>query len=58
MKRIYVIRHCEAQGQSSNAPLTERGQEQAKRLATFFILITSTELFRVLIYVLSNPSNY
>ncbi len=36
MKRIYVIRHCEAQGQSSNAPLTERGQEQAKRLADFF----------------------
>ncbi|UED80114.1 histidine phosphatase family protein [Lysinibacillus sp. CD3-6] len=36
MKRIYVIRHCEAQGQSSYAPLTERGQEQAKRLADFF----------------------
>jgi len=36
MKKIYVIRHCEAQGQSSNAPLTEKGQEQAKRLADFF----------------------
>ena len=34
--KIYIIRHCEAQGQSSNASLTESGFVQAKHLADFF----------------------
>lgn len=36
VKHIYVIRHCEAQGQSSAAPLTEDGFHQAEDLADFF----------------------
>ena len=36
MKRIYVIRHCEAQGQSLHASLTEKGLKQAEHLAQFF----------------------
>lgn len=35
-KKIYVIRHCEAEGQSSEAQLTERGVRQAADLAEFF----------------------
>lgn len=35
MKRIYVVRHCKAEGQSSGSPLTEKGFKQAKTLATF-----------------------
>ena len=34
-KKIYVIRHCEAEGQSSDAQLTERGGNQAEDLAEF-----------------------
>ncbi|KOP80970.1 phosphoglycerate mutase [Lysinibacillus sp. FJAT-14745] len=36
VKHIYVIRHCEAQGQSSDASLTEHGFQQAEVLADFF----------------------
>jgi 2,3-bisphosphoglycerate-dependent phosphoglycerate mutase len=32
---IHVIRHCEATGQSEDAPLTARGFEQAELLANF-----------------------
>lgn len=35
-KYIYVIRHCEAQGQSSDASLTVHGFHQAEVLAEFF----------------------
>ncbi|MEH7073071.1 histidine phosphatase family protein [Neobacillus drentensis] len=35
-KKIYVIRHCEADGQSSEALLTEKGIRQAAVLAEFF----------------------
>ncbi|WP_280771601.1 histidine phosphatase family protein [Salipaludibacillus daqingensis] len=36
MKSIYVIRHCEAEGQPPEAALTEKGFKQAIELATFF----------------------
>jgi len=36
VKHIYVIRHCEAKGQSSDASLTEQGFQQAEVLADFF----------------------
>ncbi|MFJ7669188.1 histidine phosphatase family protein [Lysinibacillus sp. NPDC097195] len=36
MKRIYIVRHCEAQGQSLHAPLTDNGLKQAAYLAEFF----------------------
>ncbi|WP_285397171.1 histidine phosphatase family protein [Lysinibacillus sp. fls2-241-R2A-57] len=36
VKCIYIIRHCEAQGQSSAASLTEEGFHQAEDLADFF----------------------
>ena len=36
MGKIYVIRHCLAQGQSLDAPLTQKGIEQADSLAEFF----------------------
>ncbi|MGE7997794.1 histidine phosphatase family protein [Lysinibacillus sp. NPDC093190] len=35
-KHIYVIRHCEAKGQSLDASLTEQGFHQAEVLAEFF----------------------
>ncbi len=34
MKELYIIRHCQAEGQEPNAPLTELGRQQAERLAT------------------------
>ncbi|GHI00719.1 histidine phosphatase family protein [Neobacillus kokaensis] len=36
MKKVYVVRHCEAAGQASEAPLTDRGVRQAEELAAFF----------------------
>ncbi|MED1794887.1 histidine phosphatase family protein [Brevibacillus nitrificans] len=36
MKHIYIVRHCQATGQEPDAPLTERGQQQAVQLASFF----------------------
>ncbi|MEE6449129.1 histidine phosphatase family protein [Gottfriedia acidiceleris] len=35
-KEIYLIRHCEAEGQSFEANLTKRGSMQAKHLSDFF----------------------
>jgi len=36
LKKIYVIRHCEAKGQPSGSPLTDKGLLQAKYLVDFF----------------------
>lgn len=36
-KEIYIVRHCAAQGQSSESPLTEQGLTQAKQLGDFLI---------------------
>lgn len=36
MKKIFIVRHCEAQGQSSDAELTENGLKQAVSLTGFF----------------------
>ncbi|WP_078551953.1 histidine phosphatase family protein [Bacillus alkalicellulosilyticus] len=36
MKSIYVVRHCEAEGQPAEAPLTESGVKQADDLVDFF----------------------
>jgi 2,3-bisphosphoglycerate-dependent phosphoglycerate mutase len=36
VKKIYLIRHCEAQGQPPEAALTERGFKQAIQLADLF----------------------
>lgn len=36
-KTVYVVRHCQAQGQEPDAELTEQGIEQAGALATFFL---------------------
>lgn len=36
IKKIYVVRHCEAQGQPSESQLTEKGSKQAKYLVDFF----------------------
>lgn len=35
MARVLLIRHCESMGPAPDAPLSERGREQAKRLADF-----------------------
>ncbi|KOS60498.1 histidine phosphatase family protein [Lysinibacillus agricola] len=35
-KRIYIVRHCEAQGQPPESQLTEKGLIQAKYLSEFF----------------------
>ncbi|MFD2445529.1 histidine phosphatase family protein [Bacillus sp. CGMCC 1.16607] len=36
-KTIYLVRHCQAEGQSFSANLTNIGYEQAERLADFLI---------------------
>ncbi|MDN4494452.1 histidine phosphatase family protein [Ureibacillus aquaedulcis] len=36
-KRIYIVRHCEAQGQAHDASLTEKGFTQAKYLSNFLL---------------------
>lgn len=36
MRNIYVVRHCQAEGQEPEAPLTENGQKQAIDVANFF----------------------
>ena len=36
LKKIYIVRHCRAEGQAYNAPLTETGFKQAAELDTFF----------------------
>ncbi|MRG86142.1 histidine phosphatase family protein [Salinibacillus xinjiangensis] len=35
-KQIYLIRHCEAEGQPAESPLTSNGHKQAEMLADFF----------------------
>ncbi|MBD2868263.1 histidine phosphatase family protein [Paenibacillus arenilitoris] len=40
MKKIYLIRHCKAEGQEPEAALTKEGEEQAERLAD---LLSETE---------------
>ncbi|MEH7438889.1 histidine phosphatase family protein [Neobacillus drentensis] len=35
-RRIYVVRHCEAEGQPREARLTDKGVQQAAELAKFF----------------------
>ncbi|MFS0861177.1 histidine phosphatase family protein [Fredinandcohnia sp. 179-A 10B2 NHS] len=37
LKKIYVVRHCEAIGQAPEAPLTEKGTQQAIQLADFLM---------------------
>lgn len=36
MKKIFLVRHCEAEGQPPESPLTEKGFKQAIKLAVFF----------------------
>lgn len=36
MKKIYIIRHCEAEGQPAEAALTDKGIKQSIDLAAFF----------------------
>lgn len=36
MKNIYIIRHCEAEGQPPKSTLTDRGVKQSSDLACFF----------------------
>ncbi|MGG1290361.1 histidine phosphatase family protein [Bacillus smithii] len=35
-KRLYIVRHCEAEGQDFLSPLTKRGFKQAESLSEFF----------------------
>lgn len=37
MKRIYIIRHCKAEGQDENANLTSEGYNQSYMLRDFFV---------------------
>ncbi|WP_340372107.1 histidine phosphatase family protein [Peribacillus sp. FSL E2-0218] len=36
LKKIFIVRHCEAQGQPAESPLTEKGLKQAEYLVDFF----------------------
>lgn len=40
LQKVYVIRHCEAEGQPPEAQLTEKGLLQATELVDFFSTIT------------------
>jgi 2,3-bisphosphoglycerate-dependent phosphoglycerate mutase len=35
-KKVYIIRHCEAEGQPSESPLTKNGFKQAMEISEFF----------------------
>lgn len=35
-KKIYIVRHCEAQGQPAESPLTDKGLKQAIHVIDFF----------------------
>lgn len=35
MQSLYIVRHCSAEGQSPDAPLTWEGRKQAERLSDF-----------------------
>jgi 2,3-bisphosphoglycerate-dependent phosphoglycerate mutase len=37
MKNVYIVRHCMAEGQSADAPLTDLGSKQANKLAEFLL---------------------
>ncbi|WOV85814.1 histidine phosphatase family protein [Sporosarcina jeotgali] len=39
MNKCYLMRHCEAEGQAGDAPLTEKGMKQAELIADFFSAI-------------------
>ena len=45
MKKIYVIRHCQAEGQSPEALLTDKGIKQALDLLEFF---SDTKIDRII----------
>ncbi|MDC3412972.1 phosphoglycerate mutase family protein [Aquibacillus sp. 3ASR75-11] len=36
MKKLFLIRHCNAEGQHKDSPLTKKGVQQAQALANFF----------------------
>jgi len=44
-KRLYIVRHCEAQGQLPESQLTEKGFIQAKYLSGFF---SNTKIDRII----------
>jgi 2,3-bisphosphoglycerate-dependent phosphoglycerate mutase len=37
MSRLLLVRHCESSGPQPGCPLTDRGREQAERLAAFLV---------------------
>ena len=45
MKTIYIVRHCQAEGQEAEAPLTADGLAQADRLAD---LLTGSQIERII----------
>ena len=49
MKTFYIVRHCQADGQSKDAALTPQGITQSHELAQFFPAFISIKLSQVLI---------
>jgi 2,3-bisphosphoglycerate-dependent phosphoglycerate mutase len=45
LKQIFLIRHCEAEGQSPEAPLTDKGLKQALDLSEF---LSNIEIDRII----------
>lgn len=45
MKTIYIVRHCKAEGQEADAPLTADGLAQADRLAD---LLMDSQIGRII----------
>ncbi|MEI4770572.1 histidine phosphatase family protein [Psychrobacillus sp. FJAT-51614] len=43
-KNIFLIRHCQAEGQEADAPLTEKGYNQAIELSSFLNNITVDQI--------------
>ncbi|WP_430510420.1 hypothetical protein [Gottfriedia solisilvae] len=48
MKKIYIVRHCEATGQPPESSLTQKGLEQSQELSHFFRIYLLIVLFPVL----------
>lgn len=56
-KNIYIVRHCQAEGQSPEAALTDKGLLQAKELADFFRDIKTDRIISTRIIARANSAS-
>ncbi|WP_241663468.1 hypothetical protein [Peribacillus simplex] len=46
-KKIYIVRHCEAQGQPSESPLTEKGLKRHGNIISLLLKNTTIAIFNI-----------